>query len=52
MPYTIVEDGAATMARTILLLEIPAPRDPLLPPPGLTSEQVIDEILRMTRETG
>ena len=52
MPYTIVEDGVQDMARTILRLEIPAPRDPLLPPPGLTSEQVIDDILRMTRETG
>ena len=52
MPYTIVEPGAAAMARTILRLEIPAPRDPLLPPPGFSSEQVIDEILRMTRETG
>ena len=52
MPYTIVEDGAVIMARRILRLEIPAPRDPFLPPRGLTSKQVIDEILRMTRETG
>ena len=52
MPYTIVKSGAADMTSTILRLQIPAPRDPFLPPPGLTSDQVIEEILRMTLETG
>ena len=49
MPYTIVETGAAAMARTILRLEIPAPRDPFLPPPGLTTEEVVDRIIDMIK---
>ena len=49
MPYAIVEYGANQMACRILRLEIPAPRDPFLPPPGLTTEEVLDSIIRMTK---
>ena len=50
MPYTIVERGADNIARTILKLQIPAPRDPFLPPPGLTTEEVLDRIISMTKK--
>ena len=50
MPYTISGDGAPDMACKILKLEIPAPRDPLLPPPGLTTEEVLDRIIDMTKK--
>ena len=49
MPYAIVIDGAPDMARRILTLEIPEPRDPFLPPPGLTTEEVLDRIIGMTK---
>ena len=49
MPYTIVENGAPAMARRILTLEIPEPRDPFLPPPGLTTVEVLDRIIGMTK---
>ena len=49
MPYAIVIDGASDMARRILTLEIPEPRDPFLPPPGLTTEEVLDKIIGMTK---
>ena len=47
MPYTIVERGADNIARTILELQIPAPRDPFLPPPGLTTEEVLAHKLHL-----
>ena len=49
MPYAIVIDGAPDMARRILTLEIPEPRDPFLPPPGLTTGEVLDRIIGMTK---
>ena len=49
MPYTILVQGGPAMARRILTLEIPEPRDPFLPPPGLTTEEVLDRIIGMTK---
>ena len=49
MPYTIAIKGGPAMARRILTLEIPEPRDPFLPPPGLTTEEVLDRIIGMTK---